>query len=34
LLVKVKDKKLTELYDISLENIKAAYPDIEWGNRS
>ena len=34
LLVKVKDKKLTELYDISLENIKVAYPDIEWGNRS
>ena len=34
LLVKVKDKKLTELYDISLENVKAAYPDIEWGNRS
>ena len=34
LLVKVKDKKLTELYNIPLDIVKAAYPDITWGDRS
>ncbi len=33
LLVKVKDKKLTDLYKINLDIVKAAYPDITWGNR-
>ena len=34
LLVKVKDKKLTELYNVSFDIVKAAYPDITWGDRS
>ena len=34
LLVKVKDGKLTDLYDISFDNVKAAFPDITWGGRS
>jgi len=34
LLVKVKDKKLTELYNISFDIVKAAYTDITWGDRS
>ena len=34
LLVKVKDKKLNELYNISFDIVKAAYPDITWGDRS
>ena len=34
LLVKVKDKKLNEVYDISFDVVKEAYPDIQWGGRS
>jgi hypothetical protein len=34
LLCLVKDKKLTDKYKVTLANIKAAYPDITWGNRS
>ena len=34
LLVKVKDKKLTELYNVPFDIVKAAYPDITWGARS
>ena len=34
LLVKVKDKKLTELYNIPFDIVKEAYPDITWGDRS
>ena len=34
LLVKVKDGKLSDLYDVSFDNIKAAFPDITWGGRS
>jgi len=34
LLVKVKDKKLTELYNIPFDIVKAAYTDITWGGRS
>ena len=34
LLVLTKDKKLSNEYDISLENVKEAYPDIQWGGRS
>jgi hypothetical protein len=34
ILVLVKDKKLTDKYKISFENIKEAYPDIQWGGRS
>jgi hypothetical protein len=30
----VKDKKLQTKYKITLENVKEAYPDIQWGNRS
>ena len=34
LLCLVKDKQLTTKYKISLENVKEAYPDIQWGGRS
>jgi hypothetical protein len=34
LLCLVKDKKLTDKYKITLDNVKDAYPDIQWGNRS
>lgn len=34
LLCLVKDKKLTDKYKITLENVKEAYPDITWGGRS
>lgn len=34
ILVLVKDKKLSTKYKISLENVKEAYPDIQWGGRS
>jgi len=34
LLVKVKDKKLTELYNIPFDIVKVAYQDITWGDRS
>ncbi len=33
LLCLVKDKKLTDKYKISFDNVKRAYPDIEWGTR-
>jgi hypothetical protein len=33
-LILTKDKKLTNKYKISLDNVKAAYPDIQWGGRS
>jgi hypothetical protein len=34
ILILTKDKKLTDKYKISLDNVKEAYPDIQWGNRS
>ena len=34
LLVKTKDKKLEDLYKVTWDNVKAAYPDIQWGGRS
>tara|TARA_B100001093_G_scaffold519230_1_gene607273 strand:- start:2412 stop:3056 length:645 start_codon:yes stop_codon:yes gene_type:complete len=34
ILVLVKDKKLTDKYDVTKEIVEEAYPDIEWGNRS
>lgn len=34
ILVLVKDKKLTDKYKISFQNVKDAYPDIQWGGRS
>ena len=34
LLCLVKDKKLTNKYKITLDNVKEAYPDIQWGGRS
>jgi len=34
LLCLVKDKKLTDKYKITLDNVKEAYPDIQWGGRS
>ena len=33
-LIFTKDKKLTNKYKISLDNVKEAYPDIQWGGRS
>lgn len=30
----VKDKKLSDKYKISFDNVKQAYPDIVWGGRS
>jgi hypothetical protein len=30
----VKDKKITDKYKITLDIIKEAYPDIQWGGRS
>ena len=34
LLVKVKDGKMEDLYNVSFDNVKDEYPDITWGNRS
>ena len=34
ILVLVKDKDLGTKYDVSLDNVKQAYQDIQWGNRS
>ena len=33
-LILTKDKKLTNKYKISFDNVKEAYPDIKWGGRS
>lgn len=33
-LILTKDKKLTDKYKITFENVKEAYPDIRWGGRS
>ena len=33
-LVLTKDKKLQTKYRITFENVKEAYPDIQWGGRS
>ena len=33
-LIYVKDKRLTEKYNINLDIVKEAYPDINWGGRS
>jgi hypothetical protein len=33
-LILMKDKKLQTKYKITLENVKEAYPDIQWGGRS
>ena len=33
-LILTKDKKLEDKYDISLDVVQKAYPDIVWGNRS
>jgi hypothetical protein len=34
ILILAKDKKLSDKYKISLDNVKEAYPDIQWGGRS
>jgi hypothetical protein len=34
LLILVKDKKLSEEYKVSFDNVKESYPDIVWGGRS
>jgi hypothetical protein len=34
LLIITKDKKLTDKYKITLDNVKEAYPEIAWGGRS
>ena len=31
---KIKDKSLESKYKITQDNVKDAYPDIVWGNRS
>lgn len=33
-LILTKDKNLTDKYKINFENVKQAYPDIQWGGRS
>lgn len=33
-LIFTKDKRLTDKYKITFENVKEAYPDITWGGRS
>ena len=33
-LILTKDKKLTDKYKITFENVKESFPDIQWGNRS
>ena len=33
-LILTKDKRLADKYKISFENVKEAYPDIQWGGRS
>jgi hypothetical protein len=33
-LILTKDKRLSDKYKISLENVKESYPDILWGGRS
>ena len=34
LLILTKDKKITNKYKLSFENVKEAFPDISWGGRS
>jgi len=34
ILIAVKDKKLSETYKITLDNVKEAFPEIRWGGRS
>jgi hypothetical protein len=34
ILILVKDKRLTEKYNINQEIVQEAYPDIKWGNRT
>ena len=34
ILILIKDKKLTDKYKITFENVKESFPDIQWGNRS
>jgi hypothetical protein len=33
-LILTKDKRLSNKYKISFQNVKEAYPDIQWGGRS
>jgi hypothetical protein len=33
-LILTKDKRLSDKYKITFENVKEAYPDIQWGGRS
>jgi hypothetical protein len=33
-LILTKDKRLTDKYKITFENVKEAYPDVQWGGRS
>jgi len=30
----VKDRRLKDVYKVTLDQVKTAYPDIEWGDRS
>ena len=30
----IKDKDLEQKYSVSLDNVKQAYPNMTWGNRS
>ena len=34
ILILTKDKKLSDKYKVTIDNVKQAYPDISWGGRS
>ena len=34
IIILAKDKRLSEKYSVSYEQVKEAYPDITWGGRS
>ena len=34
IIILAKDKKLSDVYSISYDQVKEAYPDITWGGRS
>ena len=34
IVILAKDKRLTEDYSVTYEQVKEAYPDIQWGGRS
>ena len=34
IIILIKDGRLSEKYKITLDHVKQAYPDIQWGGRS